>query len=160
MVQLGYNYRLSDVLCAMGISQLRKLPAFLARRREIARQYVGAFEDEPNVRLLAVPPDRGHAYHLFPICLEVDRLKGGRAAVFSALRAEGIGVNVHYLPVHLHPFYRERYATVRGQCPIAEKLYERIITLPLFPRMTDEDVVDVVRAVKKVFGALAVSPLN
>ena len=102
MVELGYNYRLSDVQCALGLSQLRKLPAWVARRRDIARRYDAAFREVPAVAPLEIRANALHAYHLYVVRLDLDRLRADRAEVFAALRAEGIGVNVHYIPVHLH----------------------------------------------------------
>jgi len=90
------------------------------------------------------------AWHLYPIQLNLDMLTADRAVIFRALRAENIGVQVHYIPVHLHPFYQQRFNFRRGQFPVAERAYERLITLPLFPAMTDQDVVDVIAAVTKV----------
>ena len=151
MVDLGYNYRLSDIQCALGITQLAKLPASVARRQAIARQYDEAFRQmQPAVKPLAVRGDVSHAYHLYVIRLELEALTADRATIFRALRAEGIGVNVHYLPVHLHPYYQNKFGTGKGLCPVAEAAYERILSLPMFPAMTDDDVRDVVEAVDKV----------
>jgi perosamine synthetase len=150
MVDLGYNYRLTDLQCALGMSQLRKLPAWVARRQEIARRYNAAFAEMPTVEPLGVRDDVSHAYHLYVIQLDLAQLQATRAEVFAALRAEGMGVNVHYIPVHLHPFYRERFGTGPGLCPVAEAAYERLISLPMFPAMTDEDVESVIKAVFKV----------
>jgi len=153
MVDLGYNYRLTDIQCAFGMSQLRKLPDWVARRQEIAHRYDAAFAELPTVKPLAVRDDISHAYHLYVIQLDLTQLQATRADVFAALRAEGIGVNVHYIPVHLHPFYRERFDTGPGLCPVAEAAYERLVTLPMFPAMKDEDVDDVVLAISKVTSA-------
>jgi perosamine synthetase len=153
MVDLGYNYRLTDFQCALGISQLRKLPAWVARRQEIARQYDATFAEMATVEPLAVRGDVSHAYHLYVVRFDLDNLHATRAEIFAALRAEGIGVNVHYIPVHLHPFYRQHFDTGPGLCPVAEAAYETIISLPMFPQMSDEDVADVVAAVEKVTGA-------
>lgn len=150
MVDLGYNYRLTDLQCALGISQLRKLPEWVKRRQEIAKRYDEAFAEIPCVEPLAVCNDVSHAYHLYMIRLDLAQLQVTRAKVFSALRAEGIGVNVHYIPVHLHPFYRERFGTGPGLCPVAEAAYERLISLPIFPRMSNTDIEDVIAAVHKV----------
>jgi perosamine synthetase len=150
MIDLGYNYRLSDIQCALGITQLAKLTTSVARRQAIARQYDEAFRQLPAVKPLAVRGDVFHAYHLYVVGLELDALTADRALIFRALRAEGIGVNVHYIPVHLHPYYRNKFGTHRGLCPVAEAAYERILSLPMFPAMTDDDVCDVVEAVNKV----------
>lgn len=156
MVELGYNYRLSDIQCALGLSQLGKLPRWIARRRAIARRYDDAFAQLPGVLPLGVGPLVEHAYHLYVVQLDPRYLTADRARIFAALRAEGIGVNVHYLPVHLHPFYRERFSTDPGMCPAAEAAYERILSLPIFPGMNDGDVDDVIEAVWKVIGAYAI----
>jgi len=153
MIDLGYNYRLTDIQCALGISQLRKLSEWVKRRQEIARCYDQAFAEIPAVEPLEVRKDVSHAYHIYMIRLNLAQLRVTRAKVFSALRAEGIGVNVHYIPVHLHPYYRERFGTHPGLCPVAEAAYERLITLPIFPRMADNDIEDVITAVRKVLEA-------
>lgn len=153
MVDLGYNYRISDFQCALGLSQLRKLPGWVARRQAIARMYDLAFADLAAVTPLYTQPDVSHAYHLYVVRFDLAQLEADRSAVFQALRAEGIGVNVHYIPVHLHPFYRERFGTCVGQCPVAEAAYAEILSLPIFPLMRDQDVQDVVTAVTKVVEA-------
>jgi perosamine synthetase len=147
MTELGYNFRLSDIHCALGISQLRKLPGWVRRRQEIAAQYDRAFAGHALVQPLAKRAGVSHGYHLYVIRLAPSL---DRAAIFRALRDEGIGVNVHYLPVYLHPFYREKFGGAPGQCPMAEKAYASILSLPIFPRMTDADVEDVITAVHRV----------
>ena len=155
MVLLGFNYRLPDFACALGLQQLKRLDANLARRRQIAARYAAALSEIPGVILPAVRPGMNPAWHLYPVRLETDRLAADRAQVFRALRAENIGVNVHYIPVHLHPYYRERFGYQGGEYPVAENAYERLISLPMFPAMSDEDVADVIRAVEKVLTAFA-----
>ncbi len=149
MNMLGFNYRLTDIACALGLSQMGKLEANLARRREIAADYAREFRDlpmlVPSVRQGVAP-----AWHLYPIRLKLESLSAGRGEIFRALRAENIGVNVHYIPVHQHPYYRERFPSNHGAFPIAEKAYEQLISLPMFHSMTAKDVEDVVRAVRKV----------
>ena len=149
MVDLGFNYRLTDVQCALGLSQLGKLDRFLARRAAIAARYREALGRLPGVALQTVAPDVRHAWHIFPLLLDLDRLADDRRAIFAALRAEGIGVNVHYIPVYWHPYY-QRLGYPKGLCPVAERAYERLLTLPLFPAMEDRDVEDVVTAVRRV----------
>jgi perosamine synthetase len=155
MVLLGFNYRLTDIACALGLSQLKKLEANLLRRREIAARYAAAFRDLSGMIAPAVRADVNPAWHLYPIRLNLERLSTGRTQVFRALRAENIGVNVHYIPAHLHPYYRERFGYRGGEYPVAEDAYERLISLPMFHAMSDQDVEDVIAAVKKVVQAFA-----
>ena len=153
MVLLGFNYRLTDVACALGISQLKKLGANLARRREIAARYTAAFQDLRGVVTPSVRPDVNPAWHLYPVRFNTSQLRRDRAHVFRALRAENIGVNVHYIPVHLHPYYRDRFGYQGREYPVAETAYEQLISLPMFHAMTDQDVEDVIAAVNKVSAA-------
>jgi perosamine synthetase len=155
MQSLGYNYRLSDINCALALSQLRKLPDWVVKRQQIAKSYDEAFAHIAEVTPLLVRPDVSHAYHLYVVQFDLLKLRADRSTIFQALRAENIGVNVHYIPVHLHPFYKTHLGTRAGLCPVAEAAYERIITLPLFPRMHQNDVNDVIEAVRKVCKAYA-----
>ncbi len=150
MVLLGFNYRLTDIACALGISQLERLDANLLRRREIAVRYSEAFHEIPVVIAPVVRSHASPAWHLYPIQLKVELLSAGRGDIFRALRAENIGVNVHYIPVHRHPYYSERFGYKGGEYPVAEDAYERLISLPMFHSMTDRDVEDVIAAVNKV----------
>ena len=152
MVTLGFNYRLSDIACALGLSQLSRLPAMLARRREIAALYNEAFSANPAVTPLTQRPDRESGWHLYVVRLNTEKLRVPRSLVFTALRAENIGVNVHYLPVYRHPYY-QNLGYSNSLCPVAEAAYEEMLTLPLFPAMTGQDVNDVVRALEKVCAA-------
>jgi len=127
------------------MSQLKKLPGWIKRRQEIASRYDRAFDGLSDVKPLAVASNVSHVYHLYVVKLRnIERDK-----VFSSLRTAGVGVNVHYIPVHLHPFYRERFGTKEGLCPVAEAEYERILSLPMFPELTNEDVDMVVSSVRK-----------
>ena len=153
MVLLGYNYRLPDFACALGLSQLQRLDQNLSRRREIASHYTAAFHQIPGVNAPTVRPEANPAWHLYPIRLDLARLTANRAEIFAALRAENIGVNVHYIPVHLHPYHRDRFGYKGGEFPVAEDAYERLISLPMFHGMSDQDVQDVIEAVKKVLTA-------
>jgi UDP-4-amino-4,6-dideoxy-N-acetyl-beta-L-altrosamine transaminase len=153
MVELGYNYRLTDIQSALGLSQLSKLAARVRQRQAIADDYTRAFASIPEVSPLTLRPGVSHAYHLYVVRFDTARLACDRATLFGALRGEGIGVNVHYIPVHLHPFYRRQFGVGPGLCPVAEAAYEQLITLPMFAAMTARDVQDVVEAVTKVVGA-------
>ena len=148
MVDLGFNYRLSDLQCALGTSQLRKLGAWVKKRQQIAGMYDAWLKSVPGVRSLSVLPDRTHAYHLYVVRLEPGSVRS-RADVFASLREQGIGVNVHYIPVHLHPYYREQFGFVQGLCPQAEDAYESILSLPMFPKMEESDVDRVVNGLIK-----------
>ncbi len=152
MTLLGFNYRLSDVACALGLSQLKKLEGNLARRREIAAHYSSAFKELAEITLPTVRDAVRPAWHLYPIRVRPEKLKVGRGEIFRALRAEKIGVNVHYIPVHLHPYYRDRFGYRGGEFPAAESAYEQLISLPMFHGMTDADAEDVIDAVRKVIG--------
>jgi perosamine synthetase len=135
--RLGFNYRLTDIQCALGLSQLKKLDRFVARRRELVERYRRELAHEPDVRLLIEAPGRRSSYHLM-----VARLRGGpdrRRRVFDGLCARGIQPQVHYIPVHLQPWYRQRYGLAPGQFPNAEEYYGSCLSLPLFPRMADTD---------------------
>ena len=147
MATLGFNYRLTDIACALGLSQLPRLSANLARRRAIAARYGKALATVHSLTLPIVAADVTSAWHLYPVRVDASI---DRAEVFNALRAEGLGVNVHYIPVHLHPYYRSRFGYRGGEFPIAETASGRLISLPMFHGMTDEDVDDVIFAVEKV----------
>jgi perosamine synthetase len=153
MVLLGFNYRLTDIACALGLQQLARLEVNLARRRQIAARYAAAFQNLPGVLPPQVRSDVSPAWHLYPIRLELKKFSAGRSDVFRALRAENIGVNVHYIPVHLHPYYRDRFGYRGGEYPVAEAAYECLVSLPMFHGMSDQDVEDVIAAVKKVCSA-------
>jgi perosamine synthetase len=143
MVDLGFNYRLSDIHCALGTSQLRNLPLWLEQRRKLARRYDEQLAGLPGVTTLENLAGRTHAYHLYVV-----RVKKERDGMFSHLRGRGIGANVHYLPVYLHPFYREKFSYGEGLCPRAEAAYNEILSLPLYPQMELADVDYVVESLK------------
>jgi perosamine synthetase len=151
MIDLGYNYRLSDINCALGISQLKRLDANLARRREIAARYTQAFSSMEELQLPTVREDVDPSWHLYPIRVgeEIDR-----DTFFRALRAENLGVNVHYIPVHLHPYYSQRFGYRGGEYPVAEKAFTQLVSLPMFHGMNDADIADVIEAVGKVLEGL------
>jgi len=147
-IDLGYNYRLTDMQAALGTAQVRRLDGFLARRREIAARYDELLADLGVVRPWQHPEGRS-AYHLYPV-LVPSRDGIDRAGVYAAMHAAGIRVNVHYIPVHLHPYYKQRFGYRGGEFPIAEAAYESFISLPMFHGMSDQDIEDVIAAVRKV----------
>ena len=151
MQTLGFNCRLTDFQCALPLSQLKKLDTIVFRRRAIAGTYKQAFEDEPAPGLIAQRPDADSSFHIYVIlALGLDR-----ADLFNALRERGIGVNVHYIPVHLQPFYRQKYGYRPGDYPLAEEYYRHAITIPLYPAMSDDDVARVIENVRQCIKALS-----
>lgn len=150
--EAGFNYRLTDFQCALAASQLGKVEARRRRREEIAGRYHEAFRNLGRLRSLAVLPDRRHAWHLFVVRIDFEALGRSREELFEDFAGLGVGVNVHYLPVHLHPLYRDRCGTGPGLCPAAERVYEEILSLPLFGSMSDAEVERVIRAVESLLG--------
>ena len=150
MQDLGYNFRITDFQCALGLSQLNKLEQFLRRRRQIAREYKNSFEELGLWSQPLDPVNDGHAWHLFVVQLPLDHSADYRRRVFESLREDGVGVNVHYLPVHLHPFYQRAFSYRAGDYPVAESYYERALTLPLYPKLTDEQVRGIIQSVGRV----------
>ncbi len=147
---LGYNYRMPDLNAALALSQLGRFAADDARRQAVAAAYDDAFLPREDLEIIPTPPNVRHGRHLYVVKLRLEALKVDRDAVFRALRAENVGVNVHYIPLHYHSYYRDAYGYRRGDFPRAEALFERILSLPLFAAITARDVADVVTAVDKV----------
>jgi dTDP-4-amino-4,6-dideoxygalactose transaminase len=150
VVAAGYKDNMTDIQAALGIHQLQRLDGFIATRQRYARLYDEAFGSLPEVQTPIVRPGRTHIYHLYPIRLALERLTIDRAQFIDKLRALNIGCSVHFVPVHLHPFYRDTFGYRRGDLPVAEGIYDRLVSLPLFPRMTEQDVQHVADAVSAV----------
>lgn len=149
MTNLGYNYRMTDIQAALGISQMKKLDNFIQKRRDIANLYCDLLSDIDGIITPYQLKDTGSGWHLYSIQLDNRVLKKSRKEIFEQMRALNIGVHVHYIPVYWHPYYQEM-GYLKGICPNAEKWYEQALTLPIFPEMTDADVYDVVNALKSV----------
>ena len=152
MQELGFNYRMTDFQAALLISQLNKLDKFSARRKEIVNKYNEAFKDIPELFIQKEIPESDTTRHLYIIQLKLDKLTCTRRQFFDALAAENVQPQVHYVPVYYFPFYEKR-GYKKGLCPVAEDIYKGIMSIPLYPMMTDEDVDDVIKAVKKVVNA-------
>ncbi|WP_100374045.1 UDP-4-amino-4,6-dideoxy-N-acetyl-beta-L-altrosamine transaminase [Bacillus sp. FJAT-45037] len=146
---LGYNYRMTDIQAALGINQLEKLDKFVELRRKYVSLYNEAFSKLEQIKIPYQAPEVDSSWHLYIISLNLEKLSVSRKEVFEALQNENIGVNVHYIPVYYHPYYQQ-LGYEKGLCPKVEALYEKIISLPLFPKMSEEDVNDVIEVVKKV----------
>ena len=155
MQDLGFNYRITEMQSALGLSQLAKTDNFLAARKKIATYYNDALSDLPNIVLPKQLPGAESAWHHYIIRLRPGTLNTGRLLIYQALRAENIGVDVNYLPIFLHPYYKwlghPDVCTLEGSlCPRAEEVYNNTISLPIFPAMQEQDINDVIYAVKKV----------
>jgi dTDP-4-amino-4,6-dideoxygalactose transaminase len=150
ILDAGYKYNMSDVQAAIGLCQMKKIDAFQAARARIAETYSDHFSE---LDLLVAPPayDGGrHAWHLYPIQVDTDGLRIGRDEFIHHLLEEGIGVSVHFIPIHYHPYYAERMDYERGSFPAAERYFERAVSLPIYPSMNDRDVMDVIAAVTRL----------
>lgn len=153
---LGYNYRITDFQCALGLSQLRKIDEFIKRRREIVKKYNDAFENVDEIITPFHPDYVNPSWHLYVIQLNLEKLSVNRKKVFDELRKNGLGVQVHYIPVYFHPCY-QKLGYKKGLCPNTEWLYERIISIPLFPKMTDKEVDYVIETVKNVISKYSIT---
>lgn len=149
---LGYNYRMTDFQAALLMSQMERLDAFGARRKEIVKRYNEAFKDMEELVLQEEIAESDTTRHLYVIQLNLEKLTCTRAEFFNAMSAENVQCQVHYIPVYLSPYYQS-LGYQRGLCPKAERLYERIMSIPLYPMMTDDDVADVIAAVRKLITA-------
>jgi UDP-4-amino-4,6-dideoxy-N-acetyl-beta-L-altrosamine transaminase len=141
-----FNFRITDIQCALGLSQLKKLSKFLKRRREIITEYNKAFK---NIKEIIVPTEKDYiksTRYIYPIQVKKEK----RKKIFDNLQKQGLGVQVHYMPLHLHPFFQKNFGYKKGDFPMAEKYYERAITIPLFPKMTEKDIKKVIATVKTV----------
>lgn len=149
MQTLGYNYRITDIQCALGMSQMKKLPAFLKRRREIAAIYNCELAALKGIELPREHQGSRSAWHIYCIRIRDARKRG---AVIAALEEAGIGTQVHYIPVHLQPYYRKRFGYRKGDYPVAERYYREAVTIPLFFSLKDREIVHIVRKVKDIVG--------
>lgn len=146
MQELGYNYRLTDFQAVLGISQLKKIDCFIKKRQKIAGDYLKIFQDNKDINTIIIPDDRTSAWHLFPIRLS-DQLTKHKKELIEKLHEKGIMVQVHYIPIHLHPYYRKKFGYKEGDFPNAEKFYHQEISLPIFPGITNTDIQSVVKEV-------------
>ena len=153
ILQPGFKYNLTDLAASLGIEQLKRCHAFREIRRRIAEQYDEGFADLEEIAIPVSSSNVEHAWHLYVIQLQLDRLRIDRAAFIEALKAEQIGTSVHFIPLHLHPYYRDRWGYRPEDLPRASAVFERIISLPIYPGMTDEDVQDVIGAVRNICAA-------
>lgn len=140
MHEPGFNYRITDFQCALGLNQLKKLTGFLKKRRAIAKYYDKVFGRDERFIIPHVAQEARHAYHLYPLQIKFDELKISKKTYFEKLKQKGIGCQVHYVPVHLQPFYRKNYRFKPNDFPVAEKFYERELSIPMYPSLTEKDL--------------------
>jgi len=150
IVAPGFKYNMTDVAAGMGLAQLAKAERMWERRKEIAKRYTGAFKAVPELEIPQDREDCRHAWHLYLLRLNLDRLTKDRARFIEELKARNIGTSVHFIPLHLHPYYRETYGYKPGDFPMAYREYLRVVSLPIYSRMSDRDVQDVIEAVLDV----------
>jgi dTDP-4-amino-4,6-dideoxygalactose transaminase len=151
----GYKYNMSDIQAALGLRQLKRLEEWWQIRRSYVRLYRESLRECADLAVLWELPDRRHAHHLLVILLGLERLAADRDTIVAALKAENVGTGIHFRALHLHPFYREAFGFAPGSYPVAERASERLLSLPLYPRMTRNDLEDAVAAVKKVLAFYA-----
>jgi dTDP-4-amino-4,6-dideoxygalactose transaminase len=148
----GFKYNMTDIQAALGLHQLTRLASFQERRRAIVDRYNDAFAELEQLELPVHRPNVEHAWHLYAVRLRTETLSIGRDRFIAEMNERKIGVSVHFIPVHIHPYYRDKYGWKPDHFPVAFEAYERIVTLPLYPRMSDQDVADVIEAVHDVIG--------
>ncbi|PKP62036.1 UDP-4-amino-4,6-dideoxy-N-acetyl-beta-L-altrosamine transaminase [Candidatus Atribacteria bacterium HGW-Atribacteria-1] len=146
----GYKYNMTDIQASLGLHQLEKLNNFQKKRENIVKAYNEAFKDMKEITIPFVKNNIKHAWHLYVIKIVSEKLKINRNQFIEALKAENIGTSVHFIPAHLQPYYRDTFGFKKGDFPNAEYAFERVISLPLFPKMSDKDVKDVINSVKKI----------
>jgi len=152
-VDLGFNYRITDIQCALGLSQLRKLESYRRRRREIVALYNRSFENHGRIKIPFEDPRCKSNFHLYVLLLDFEAIGMSRARFMSRLRERGIQAQVHYIPVHLQPYYRQALHTGWGDCPESESFYRKCLSIPLHPAMTDQDVNHVINQITNLVGA-------
>jgi dTDP-4-amino-4,6-dideoxygalactose transaminase len=150
VVHAGFKYNFTDLQAALGIAQLRRHQELMDRRTAIAAAYTEAFSDVDELETPTEQPDVDHAWHLYPLRLDLDRLTVSRAQFVTELQARNIGTSVHFIPVHEHTYYRTKYGWRPEDFPIAHREFSRVLSLPIYPLMTDDDVEDVVTAVRAI----------
>jgi len=149
MQEVGFNYRITDFQCALGINQLKRLNKFVASRRKVAEYYNSFFQNDDRTIVPFVSKSVKHAYHLYPLQIKFDEIKIDKKDFYYRLKENGVVFQVHYIPVHLQPFYRKNFGFKKGDFPIAEKFYEREISIPIYPTLKTKDLHFITKAIKK-----------
>ncbi len=150
MKKLGFNYRITDFQCALGINQLKKLDQFVIRRKEIAKIYNKAFSNIPGVKVPSVSPNFGHAYHIYPLRINFKKFKIVKENFFKKLKKLGINLQVHYIPIHLQPYYKKKFKYKYGDYPVAENFYNQEVSIPIYYGLKNQQIKFVISTIKKV----------
>jgi UDP-4-amino-4,6-dideoxy-N-acetyl-beta-L-altrosamine transaminase len=148
MHELGFNYRISDIQCSLGISQLRKISKFVRRRQKIAKIYDKAFINDDRFIVPKIENKYKHSYHLYPLQINFDKLKISKKTFFKKMKKKNINLQVHYIPIHLQPYYRKKYGLKKGRFPIAEQFYKREVSLPIYFSLKEKEIFKVIRNIK------------
>ena len=150
MRELGYNYRITDIQCALGISQLKKLDKFIKKRNRIAQIYNKCFKNNELFKIPSIKKNCKHAFHFYPLLINFKKLKISKKILFNKLKKKNIQLQVHYIPIHLQPYYKKRFGFKKGDFPIAEKFYEKEVSLPIYFSLKREEVYKVVNNIKSL----------
>jgi dTDP-4-amino-4,6-dideoxygalactose transaminase len=150
VIHPGFKCNMNDLQASLGLQQLKRLPAFQVLRRDVVTAYNTAFSEIPEIRIPTERPEVSSALHLYVVQLNLERLSIDRARFINELKIRNIGASVHFIPVHMHAYYRDKYGYKPADFPVALRSYERIVSLPLYPRLTDGDVRDVIGAVTDI----------
>ena len=150
MVELGYNFRISDIHCALGISQLKKLELFVKKRKLIAKKYDFAFKNIKNLKIPKILHNVSHAYHLYPVRINFKKFDINKNLFFKNLKKRKINLQVHYIPIHLQPYYKKKFKFRKGDFPVAENFYEEQVSLPIYYSLKNKEVDYIIKQIKNV----------
>ena len=150
MVELGYNFRISDIHCALGISQLKKLELFVKKRKLIAKKYDFAFKNIKNLKIPKILHNVSHAYHLYPVRINFKKFDINKNLFFKNLKKRKINLQVHYIPIHLQPYYKKKFKFRKGDFPVAENFYEEQFSLPIYYSLKNKEVNYIIKQIKNL----------
>ena len=150
MHELGYNYRITDFQCALGSNQLKKLDRFVQKRRKISKRYDDSFSNIENIKIPELLSNVEPSYHLYPLQIDFKKLPFSKVELFERMKKAGINLQVHYIPIHLQPFYKKNYGFQQGDFPISERFYQNELSLPIYPDLSDKDVSLVIDSILEI----------
>ena len=150
MKKLGFNYRITDFQCALGISQLSRLDKFVTRRKKLAQKYDNAFINYEGIIIPKIKKNYGHSYHIYPLKINFKKFKISKESFFKKLKKQKINLQVHYIPIHLQPFYKRKFNHKLGDFPIAENFYDQEVSLPIYYGLSDKKLSFIIKKIKEV----------